>query len=564
MFKPKFFTILKNKPQEFTFNRIFTDINAGLVVAFIAIPLSIAFGIASGVMPEKGLITAVVAGFLISFFSGSRVQIGGPTGAFAIIVYGIIRTYGTNGLITATTMAGIFLIVMGLLKFGRIIRYIPDPITTGFTNGIAVILFSTQINDFLGLGLSSIPSDFVEKWALYIKNFSNINTPTLAMGIGILLFIIFYPKKFRFLPAPLAALIVSTLVVNFFSLPIATIFSRFGDITKSAIWAPKIPALNFGLICQLFQPALMIAILAGIESLLSAVIADGMTGKKHRSNTELIAQGIANIGSAIFGGIPATGAIVRTAANVNNGGRTPIAGIAHAFFIFMILLAFMKYIVLIPMVTLASILFMSAFRMVDFNAFKEILKAPVSDSIILVTTFVLTVFVSLVYAIEMGIILASLLFMKRMSDIANIDTASNDIYEGMDNDEISDRKRLRDTIVYEINGPFFFGAASTFVEQIEKIRDCKVIILRMRKVPAMDATGYHALYKIYKKCVATNTSLILCQIQKQPLRVLKNYGFVDILGRANFSLNINTAFRKAEEYMRYLEEYKKTFNIKKQ
>jgi SulP family sulfate permease len=563
MFKPKLFTLLKNNSKEFTKNRIITDINAGLIVAFIAIPLSIALGIASGVMPGKGLITAIIAGFLISFFGGSRVQIGGPTGAFVVIVYGIIQNYGTSGLITATAMAGIFLILMGLLKFGRIIRYIPDPITIGFTSGIAIVLFSTQINDFLGLGLGSIPPGFIDKWANYLKILSQINFQTLGMGIGILIFMRFYPKKFKFFPAPLAVLIISTLIVKFFNLNIETIYSHFGDITGSMAFSPQMPALSFDLIGKLFQPALTIAILAGIESLLSAVVADGMIGKKHRSDTELIAQGIANIGSAIFGGIPATGAIARTAANINNGGRTPIAGIAHAIFIFIILLAFMKYTVLIPMVTLAVILFTVAYRMMDFEAFKELFKAPLSDSLIMLTTFALTVFVDLVYAIEIGMVLAAFLFMKRMADIANIDASSDDAYEGIDEDEIENKKCMEGVVLYEINGPFFFGAASTFVEYIEKIKECKVIILRMRKVPAMDATGYHALYKLYRKCTSTNTCLILCQIQKQPLKVLRNYGFIDVLGRTNFALTIETAFRKAEEYVTYLEEYNKTFSIKK-
>jgi SulP family sulfate permease len=565
MFKPKLFTLLKNNPKEFTTNRIITDINAGLIVAFIAIPLSIAFGIASGAMPGKGLITAVIAGFLISFFGGSRVQIGGPTGAFVVIVYGIIQNYGTKGLITATAMAGIFLILMGLFKFGKIIRYIPDPIIIGFTSGIAVVLFSTQINDFLGLGIASIPSKFVDKWITYLKNINQITFQTLGLGVSILLFMRFYPKKFKFFPATLAALIISTLIVKLFNLNIETIYSHFRDITGSVSFYTQmsVPALSFDLIGKLFQPALTIAILAGIESLLSAVVADGMIGKKHRSNTELIAQGIANIGSAAFGGIPATGAIARTAANINNGGRTPIAGIAHAIFILIILLAFMNYIVLIPMVTLAVILFTVAYRMIDFEAFKELFKAPLSDSIIMLTTFALTVFVDLVYAIEIGMVLAAFLFMKRMADIANIDTSSNNAYEGIDEDEIENKKNMKGVVLYEINGPFFFGAASTFVEYIEKLKDCKVVILRMRKVPAMDATGYHALYKIYRKCASTNTCIILCQIQKQPLKVLKNYGFINILGRPNFAMNLDTAFRKAQEYITDFEEYNKTFNIKK-
>ncbi|AKL98310.1 SulP family inorganic anion transporter [Endomicrobium proavitum] len=563
MFKPKLFTLLKNRSQEFTAKRIFTDINAGLIVAFIAVPLSIALAIASGVMPGKGLVTAVVAGFLISFFGGSRVQIGGPTGAFVIIVYGIIQTYGTSGLITATAMAGVFLILMGLLKFGKVIKYIPDPIIIGFTSGIAVVLFSTQINDFLGLGLTSVPSEFIAKWALYLKSISHISLPTLAIGAGSLLLMVFYPKKLKFFPAPLAAIILSTLIVKFFALPVDTIFSHFGDITNSMTFSPEMPAFSVSMMGKLFQPALTIALLAGIESLLSAVVADGMIGKKHNSNTELIAQGIANMGSAVFGGIPATGAIARTAANVNNGGRTPIAGIAHAVFILIIMLAFMQYISLIPMVTLAAILFSVAYRMVDFRAFQELIKAPMSDSLVLLITFFLTVFVDLVYAIEIGMILAALLFMKRMADITGVEDDSDDIYEGIEEDDIENKKKLKDVVVYEINGPFFFGAASAFIDRLEKVKDDKVIILRMRKVPAIDATGYHALYKIYKRCAANDTRLILCQVQKYPLKVLKKFGFTEIIGRENFALNINNAFKKAEEYILAMEEYEKTFHLKR-
>ncbi|MDR3113625.1 MAG: STAS domain-containing protein [Endomicrobium sp.] len=560
MFKPKLFTLIKNRPQEFTLNRVIADINAGIIVAFIAIPLSIALAIASGVSPGKGLITAVVAGFLISFFGGSRVQIGGPTGAFVVIVYAIVEQSGTTGLIAATAMAGVLLIAMGFFKFGKIIQYIPYPVVTGFTSGIAVVLFSTQINDFLGLGLSNVPAEFIDKWLAFLPHINSINFYTAALGLGSLLFIVFYPKKFKFFPGTLAAILISSAIVKIFNLPVETIYSHFGDITKTASFDPDMPSFGFDMIFKLFKPAMTIAVLAGIESLLSAVVADGMINKKHNSNAELIAQGIANIGSAVFGGIPATGAIARTAANINNGARTPIAGIAHAFFIFIIMIAFMKYITLIPMTVLSSILLIVAYKMMDFRAFKEILKAPRSDSLILIITFVLTVFADLVYAIEIGMIFAAFLFMKRMGDIANIDV-SDDVYEGLEEDEIEEKKKLKDVVVYEINGPFFFGAASRFVEYMEKIKECKVIILRMRKVPAMDATGYHSLYKIYKKCVSSNTNLIICQIQKQPLKVLKNYGFVEILGRENFALNIDTAFKKAQGHIKALEEYNELFHL---
>lgn len=554
IFKPELFRLIKYEGQEFTLKRIFGEINAGLIVAFIAIPLSIALGIASGVMPGKGLITAVIAGFLISFFGGSRVQIGGPTGAFVIIVYGIIQQYGIDGLITATAMAGVFLIVMGFFKLGSIIRYIPDPIVIGFTSGIAVVLFSTQINDFLGLGLTDIPSGFTAKWVTYITNLENTSFLTLLTGIISLSILVFYPKRFKFFPAPLAAIISTTLLVKFFNLPVDTIHTHFGEITSSMAFAPKMPAISIDLIGKLFQPALTIAILAGIESLLSAVVADGMIGKKHNSNTELVAQGIANLGSAVFGGIPATGAIARTAANINNGGRTPLAGIAHAVFILIIMVSLMEYISLIPMVTLATILFTVAYRMMDWGAFAELFKSPVSDRLVLVATFLLTVFVDLVYAIEIGMILAALLFMKRMSDISGVVDDSDEIYEGIeDKDSIENKEILKDVVIYEINGPFFFGAASNFVEHMEKIKECKLIILRMRKVPEIDATGYHALYKIYKRCVATDTRLILCQVQRHPLKVLRNYGFIDIIGEHNFALNIDNALKKAKKHIEEIE-----------
>ncbi|MDR2924621.1 MAG: STAS domain-containing protein [Azoarcus sp.] len=545
MLRPKLLTLIKVEPWEFTPRRILADLNAGLIVAFIAIPLSIALGIASGVMPGKGLVTAVVAGFLISFLGGSRVQIGGPTGAFVVIVYGIIQTYGMSGLITATAMAGMLLVLMGVMKFGAVIRYIPYPVVTGFTNGIAVVLFSTQINDFLGLDLKEIPADFIEKWMLYIKNIPFFNPATLATGVGALLLIIFYPKRLKFLPAPLAALVVTTLVVNIFSLPVETIATHFGDISNSMAFSLAMPTFSLELIGKLFQPALTIAILAGIESLLSAVVADGMIGKKHRSNMELVAQGIANIGSSLFGGIPATGAIARTAANINHGGRTPVAGMSHAIFILILMVAFMDYVEMIPMVTLAVILFTISYRMFDWKAFSEIRKAPFNDTLILLVTFLLTIFVDLVYAIEIGMILAAFLFMKRMSDITHIDD-SDEVYEGIEESDIENKKKLEHVIVYEINGPFFFGAADKFVEYIEKIKECNTIILRMRKVPAMDATGYYALYKLYRRCQASSTRLILCQVQKQPLKVLQNYGFINVLGRRNFAMNIDHALKKAE------------------
>lgn len=555
MFRPKLFTLIKNRPEEFTFKNIAREVLVGLIVSFISIPLSIALAIASGVSLEKGLITGVIAGLLISIFGGSRVQIGGPTGAFVIIVYGIVQKFGIDGLIVATAMAGIILVVMGFLKFGSVLKYIPDPLIIGFTSGIAVVLFSTQINDFFGLGLRNIPSNFIEQWKLYLLNFSNINLQTLGLGVFSLLFIIFYPKKFKFFPGTLAVIFLSTILVKVFNLNVDTIYTHFGDISKTASFMPKIPSVNMHMIADLIPAAFTIAFLAAIESLLSAVVADGMIEKKHRSNTEIIAQGIANFGSAIFGGIPATGAIARTSAGISNGARTPITGIANACFILIATMLFMQYVQLIPMVVLATILFTVAYKMLDTKAFSEITKAPKSDSLVLLITFFLTIFVNLIYAIEVGIILASVLFMKRMSDITNIsvmDENSELEDEIEDTDGIDKKKIMKDVIVHEITGAFFFGAANAFVEYMENMKTCKIIIIRMRKVPVMDATGYHALYKIHKRCLKTNTRLMICDLEKQPLRMLIKYDFIAELGRENICVNLNTALIKADRFLQML------------
>ncbi|MDD5020897.1 MAG: SulP family inorganic anion transporter [Endomicrobiaceae bacterium] len=555
MFRPKLFTLLKNKPEEFKPHNILKEIMVGLIISFISIPLSIALAIASGVSLEKGLITGVIAGIIVSVFGGSRVQIAGPTGAFVVIVYGIVQKFGIDGLIVATAMAGIILVVMGFLKFGSVLKYIPDPLIIGFTSGIAVVLFSTQINDFFGLSLKNIPSEFIPQWKLYLANIVNVNFQTLALGIGSLLFMFFYPKRFKFFPASLAVIVISTLAVKFFNFNVDTIYTHFGDISKTVSFMPKIPSVNIDMLVHLMPSAFIIAFLAAIESLLSAVVADGMIEKKHRSNTEVIAQGFANLGSAVFGGVPATGAIARTSAGITNGARTPIAGIANAIFIFIAMIFCMQYVQLIPMVVLATILFNVAYRMIDFRAFSEITKAPKNDTLVLITTFLLTVFVNLIYAIEIGVVLASLLFMKRMSDMTNIsvlDQESDFEDEIEDSDGIDKKIFAKDVVVHEITGAFFFGAASTFVEHMENIKQCKVIILRMRKVPVMDATGYNALYKIYKRCKKTNTRLILCHIQKQPLKLLTKYNFINDIGRENISLNLNSALKQADKYIKSL------------
>ncbi|ACC97962.1 Sulfate permease [Elusimicrobium minutum Pei191] len=546
MFRPKLFTLIKNRPEEFTPRRVLKDIGAGAVVAFIAMPLSIALAIASGVTPEIGLATAVIAGFLISFFGGSRVQIGGPTAAFVIIILGITAEYGHDGLIAATAMAGIILIIMGFLKLGSVIQYIPYPVTTGFTSGIAVVLFSTQVNDFLGLNLTNMPSEFFDKWLVYFQNLNHIDLPTVFIGMLALAIIMFWPKKLKAIPGTLAAIIITTLVVKFFHLDIETIYSRFGEIGHS-FPKPHLPNLTWDMIQKLLRPAFVIAVLAGIESLLSAVVADGMIGKRHRSNTELIAQGIANTVSAAFGGLPATGAIARTTANIENGGRTPIAGIMHAVCILIMMLLFMPYISLVPMATLAAILFTVAYRMSEWRSFVFLFKAPLSDILVLLTTFLLTVMKDLVIAIEVGMILAAILFIKRMVNVYNIARLTDDdLVNEFEEDDDLDKKTIAQHVrVYEINGPFFFGAANMFLETLENIADCKVLILRMRSVPAMDATAFHALNKIYLRCKKDNITLILSEVPNQPYKTLRKYNFVFEIGKENVLRSFNAALKKA-------------------
>ncbi len=547
MLKPKLLTLLQNRPEDFTSKRILKDLSAGLVVACVALPLSIALAIASGVTPEKGLITAVVAGFLISLLGGSRVQIGGPTGAFVVIVYGIIEKFGVAGLLTATIMAGIFLMLMGLLKFGAFIKFIPYPVTTGFTSGIAVVLFSTQINDFFGMGLTNLPSDFFAKWSVYLHNFCHTSWPTLAIGLLTLAIIIFWPKKWRAFPGSLAALIITTLLVKFAGLNVATITSTFGQVDGTLVM-PHMPGeISLEVIRKLLPAAFTIAFLAGIESLLSAVVADGMIGKRHRSNMELVATGVANVASGLFGGLPATGAIARTAANIENGGRTPIAGMAHAVFLLIMMLCLMKYIGLIPMTSLAAILFLVAYRMSDWRSFTALFKAPASDIAILLTTFTLTVVEDLVVAIEFGLVLAAVLFMKRMSDVYQIKNTDDDLFDEVRRkDDIDTKIIAKHVSVYEINGPFFFGAANKFLDSLEHHKDCKVLILRMRSVPAIDATGFHALERIYDRCQKDGVQLVLSHVQKHVLKTLDKYGFIQKLGEDHICKNIDASLMRAE------------------
>ena len=507
IFKPKLFTILKNGISK---KQITSDILAGVVVGIVALPLAIAFAVASGVSPEKGLITAVVAGFLISFLGGSRVQIGGPTGAFIVIVYGIVQQYGVNGLIISTVLAGVILIIFGLLKLGTLLKFIPHPLIVGFTSGIALVIFSTQIKDALGLTITDLPSGFLGKWHVYISNLNSVNVAALLVTLATIAITIISGKFVKKIPGSFIAIILITLVVQLFKIPVATIETYFGEISNTIHFT--IPQIRLNDLQNYLEPALTIALLGGIESLLSAVVADGMISGKHRSNTELIAQGIANVVAPFFGGIPATGAIARTATNIKNGGRTPIAGIAHAVTLLLIMLFLGKWAKLIPMSCLAGILIIVAYNMSEWRSFASILKGSVFDIIVLLTTFILTVLVDLTIAIEVGVVLSAILFMKRMSDIS--EKRINNI---VDTDLIEDYSQLpKGVSVYEISGPLFFASARRYSEVIQEIGEsCNTLILRMRHVSFVDETGMKNLQSSLNILQKKGVKVILSGVSSQ-------------------------------------------------
>lgn len=547
MYKPKLISLIHDREDGFSKEQFFKDLIAGIIVAIIALPLSIALGISSGVSPEKGLITAIVAGFIISLLGGSRVQIGGPTGAFVVIVFGIIQKHGVDGLIISTFMAGIILILFGLLRFGSLIKYIPYPITVGFTSGIAITLLSTQVKDFLGLTISKTPSEFLPKWESYISNLNTTNIYTLAIGLLALIILIIWPKVNKTIPGSLIALIVTTLIVFSFKLPVATIGSQFGKISSN-IPLPSIPKVNLNTLSSLIGPAFTIALLGGIESLLSAVVSDGMIGDKHNSNAELIAQGIANIGSSIFGGIPATGAIARTAANVKNGGRTPISGIVHSITLLLIMLVFMPLAKFIPLTTLSAILIIVSYNMSEWRTFKAILKAPKSDIAILLTTFFLTVLFDLVIAIGIGMVVSMCLFMRRVATSIEVNELNEDdcSYRSNIDKDMQNLKVGESVLVYDIRGHLFFGAVDTFMNTMKGINDdAKVLVLRMRHTKTLDVTGYKQIKNIALSCKSRNITLIISELQEQPKKVMRLMGFIDSLGEDNFSTNFDEALDKA-------------------
>lgn len=544
--KPKLFSVMKGYSRQ----QLIKDIISGIIVAIIALPLSIALAIASGVSPEKGIHTAIIAGFMISLLGGSRVQIGGPTAAFVVIIVGIINQYGLNGLIVATIMAGIILIIMGLCRLGTLIKFIPSTITVGFTAGIAVTLFTQQLKDFFGLEIESVPSAFFEKIQSYAEHWNTLNTQALLIGCTAIVIMIGWSYITDKIPGSLVAIIATTLLVKLLDMDVNTIGSVYGELSAK-FPTPSIPNVNFEMIRELISPAFTIAILAAIESLLSCVVSDGMIGSRHRSNMELVAQGVGNVCSGLFGGIPATGAIARTAANVKNGGRTPIAGMIHAIVLALIMLLLMPYAALIPMPALAAVLIIVAYNMCGWRDFVAMFKAPKSDIIVLVLTFGLTVCFDLVIAIEIGMVLAALLFLNRMANVTDvrkwIDYDDN-FDENNDNESISLIKLPEKTVVYEISGPMFFGAADKFLDIVaEAKKSNNALILRMRSVPAMDATAYKTLEKIYFQCEKNNMQLILSHVNEQPLEVIKKEGLYDLIGEENIKPHINDALMRAGE-----------------
>ena len=540
--RPKLFDVMKS----YTKKQLIKDIISGIIVAIIALPLSIALAIASGVGPEQGLYTAIIAGFFISFFGGSRVQIGGPTAAFVVIIYGIVASYGTDGLIVATILAGIILVIMGICRFGSLIKYIPYTITTGFTCGIAVTLFIGQLKDFFGMDIASVPSEFLDKVIVYAKNISTINLTATLIGLLAVAIMLLWTKVTDKIPGSLVAIAVTTAIAYFAKLPVNTIGSVYGKL-NSAFPSFHVPSITMNLMQQMISPAFTIAVLAAIESLLSAVVSDGMIGDTHKSNAELIGQGLGNIFSGFFGGIPATGAIARTAANVRNGGRTPIAGIAHCITLTIILLVLMPLAALIPMTTLAAVLLVVAANMADWSSFFRLCKnAPKSDIIVLVATFFLTVFFDLVVAIEIGVVLAALLFMKRMAETADIKawkyTDSPDITPG----EAEKLREIPHSIsVFEICGPMFFAAADQLLG-INSDHRTKAVVIRMRSVPAIDASAMKCLHELAERAKKKNIHLIFSHVNEQPMKVMKKDGFYELIGKENFHENIVSALDYAE------------------
>lgn len=546
--EPKLLTVLR---EGYTLKQFQGDLLGGLTVGVVALPLSIALAIASGVKPEQGLYTAIFAGFVIAVLGGSRAQISGPTGAFIVIVYGIVQKYGYDGLVVATLIAGILLIIMGLARMGAFLKFVPYPVVVGFTSGIALIIFSSQISDLVGLKIDKVPADFVEKWIEYVRNIGTIDPYTVAVGVASLLIIIAWPKVTRKVPGPLVAILAVTFVVQYFQIPVATIESRFGGV-PATLPIPQFPVVTWPLVQQMFAPAVTIAILAGLESLLAAVVADGMTGSRHRSNMELIAQGSGNIVSVMFGGIPATGAIARTATNIKTGGSTPVSAIIHCIFLLLVLLFIGKWAAMIPMATLAAILIVVAYNMSEWREFGHLLKSPRGDIAVLLATFFLTVFIELTVAIQVGILIAAFLFLQKMSTETHVDLITDNL---KDDEEYLTRDMSGVEIpagveVFEIYGSLFFGAVRQFKESIRVVATKpKVLILRMRNVPSIDASGVHVLEELVSEADKNGQIIIFSAVSRSVYRVMRKSGFVDKVGRKHFAADIFAALTHAKAHL---------------
>ncbi|HTR04683.1 MAG TPA: SulP family inorganic anion transporter [Thermoanaerobaculia bacterium] len=545
---PKTFVVLRG----YTAAQFWSDLQAGVVVGVVAIPLALAFAIASGVPPERGLVTAAVAGFLISFLGGSRVQIGGPTGAFVVIVYGIVAKYGLDGLTVCTVLAGILLVAMGLARFGGAIKFIPYPVVTGFTSGIAVIIFSSQVKDLLGLKMGAVPAPFVAKWEALAASLSTAAPAAVGVSLASLAILMLWPRVSRRIPGPIVAILATSAGVALLHLPVETIGSRFGAIHAS-VPVPSLPPVTLERVRELFSPAVTVALLAAIESLLSAVVADGMIGSRHKSNVELVAQGLANVASGLVGGMPATGAIARTATNVKNGGRTPVAGMTHAVTVLLVLIFLGPLARFIPMATLAAILTVVSYHMSEWRAFAHLFKTPKSDVAVLLTTFLLTVLIDLSVAVQVGVVLAAFLFIKRMADVTNVSAVTRELSDAPDGtmdgdaDGVARRRIPEDVEVYEVNGPFFFGAADKIKDVLNFVaKKPRLFVLRMRHVPAMDASGLRVLDDLHRSLTHHGIRFVIAGIQAQPLAALERAGRLDAYGRGNVVADLDEALGAAD------------------
>ncbi len=543
--KPKLYTLLRGRlysSQQFT-----SDLIAGVIVGIVALPLAIAFAIASGVKPEQGLYTAIIAGFVVALLGGSRVQVSGPTGAFIVIVYGIVHQYGYSGLAIATFIAGILLVIMGFARMGVLLKFIPYPVTVGFTSGIALIIFSSQVRDFLGLQMADPPANFVSKWAAFAEAWNTYDIMTLLVGSASLAIILLWPFVTKRIPGSLIAILAMTVVVQVLGLPVETIASRFGEVPNS-LPAPQIPELSWTLITKMFSPAITIALLAALESLLSAVVADGMIGKRHRSNMELIAQGVGNILTPLFGGIPATGAIARTATNVRNGGRTPVAAVVHAIVLLLILVAFGHWAALIPLPTLAAILIYVSYTMSEWHAFVRLLRGPRGDVAVLLLTFGLTVFIDLTVAIQVGVVLAAFLFLQRMSNATQVGLITNDLREeeGDDEGEAEGKTVPPGVEVFQVNGSLFFGAIEKFRDAMQQVeKPPRVLILELSNVLTIDATGLQALEDVHRRLSPHKTTLLIAGVRAQPLFAMEQSGLIEAIGDDNIQGSLDEALERA-------------------